>query len=93
MMGIRIWLSVAYVIAVPLLLGLVVGVGRVALAYRTRFLLGGVLGGVASLIVSALVVGFTGFRYTLLNVLICVGSGSCAALLAGIKRPALEDEH
>jgi hypothetical protein len=90
MMGIRIALLVAYAIAVPFLIGSVIGIGTVAIAYRTRFLLGAALGGVASLLVSGLIVGFTGFRYTLTNVLICVGSGFCAALLAGINRPPIE---
>ena len=87
MMGIRIWLGLAYVIAVPFLIGSAIGISTVAIAYRTRLLLGGALGGIASLITSGLSVGFTGFRYTFLNVWICVGSGFCAALLAGINRP------
>lgn len=62
MMEIRIALLIAYVIAVPFLIGLVVGLGTVAVAYRTRLLLGGALGGVASFLVSGLIVGFTGFR-------------------------------
>lgn len=87
MMEIRIRLLIAYDIALPFLIGLVIGIGTVAVAYRRRFLLGGALGGLASWLVSGLIVGFTGFRYTLVNVLICVGSGICAALLAGINRP------
>jgi len=86
MIGIRIAVLLAYVIAVPFLIGSVIGIGTVAVAYRRRFLLGGALGGFASLLVSGLIVGFTGFRYTLGDALICVGSGTCAALLAGINR-------
>ena len=76
----------AIVVSIFFLVGAVIGLGTVAVVYRSHFLVGALLGGMGSLLTAFLMFQ----RHSIgsfLNLYLVCGASSCAvALLADIKR-------